>query len=122
MGDAEKQIMWVFDDNLGVISHMSPLKCMLWALIRIASARLMSIHNIIIFIWRTEKKLSFLKLLEPPRDKTNKMTFAQGEDSDQSGHPPSLIRVFAVCMKKHWVLSYPLSAQQRLIRLGGCAG
>ena len=27
---------------------------------------------------------------------------------------PRLIRVFAVCMKKPWVLSYPLSAQQRL--------
>ena len=36
------------------------------------------------------------------------------EDSDQPGHPPSLIRVFAVRMKKVWVLSYPLSAQQRL--------
>ena len=36
------------------------------------------------------------------------------EDSDQSGHPPSLIRVFAVCMKKPWVLSYPLSAQRKL--------
>ena len=33
---------------------------------------------------------------------------------DQPGHPPSLIRVFAVCMKKAWVLSYPLSAQHRL--------
>ena len=32
---------------------------------------------------------------------------------DQPGHPPSLIRVFAVRMKKAWVLSYPLSAQQR---------
>ena len=29
-------------------------------------------------------------------------------------HPPSLIRVFAVRMKKLWVLSYPLSAQRRL--------
>ena len=29
-------------------------------------------------------------------------------------HPPSLIRVFAVCMKKAWVLSYLLSAQRRL--------
>ena len=28
--------------------------------------------------------------------------------------PPSLIRVFAVRMKKVWVLSYPLSAQLRL--------
>ena len=47
---------------------------------------------------------------------------APSEDSDQPGHPPSLIRVFAVRMKKAWVLSYPLSAQRRLIRLGGCPG
>ena len=39
---------------------------------------------------------------------------APNEDSDQPGHPPSLIRVFAVRMKKAWVLSYPLSAQRRL--------
>ena len=39
---------------------------------------------------------------------------APSEDSDQPGHPPSLIRVFAVRMKKAWSLSYPLSAQQRL--------
>ena len=39
---------------------------------------------------------------------------APSEDSDQPGHPPSLIRVFAVRMKKAWVLSYPLSAQRRL--------
>ena len=32
------------------------------------------------------------------------------EDSDQTGHPPSLIRVFAVRMQKAWVLSYPLRA------------
>ena len=31
-----------------------------------------------------------------------------------AGHPPSLIRVFAVRMKKGWILSYPLNAQQRL--------
>ena len=36
------------------------------------------------------------------------------EYSDQPGHPPSLIRVFAVRMKKAWVLCYPLSAQRRL--------
>ena len=47
---------------------------------------------------------------------------APSEDSDQPGHPPSLIRVFAVRMKKAYVLSYPLSAQRRLIRLGGCPG
>ena len=36
------------------------------------------------------------KLNQPPHDKTNKMTFAPSEDSDQSGHLPSLIRGFAV--------------------------
>ena len=51
---------------------------------------------------------------EPPHDKTNKMACAPSEDSDQPGHPPSLIRVFAVRMKKAWVLTYPLSAQRRL--------
>ena len=39
---------------------------------------------------------------------------APSEDSDQPGHPPRLIRVFAVRMKKAWVFSYPLSAQWRL--------
>ena len=37
---------------------------------------------------------------EPHRDKTNKMACVPSEDSDQPGHPPSLIRslirVFAV--------------------------
>ena len=36
------------------------------------------------------------------------------EDLDQPHRPPSLIRVFTVHMKKAWVLSYPLSVQQRL--------
>ena len=47
---------------------------------------------------------------------------APSEDSDRPGHLPSLIRVFAVRIKKAWVLSYPLSAQRSLIRLGGCPG
>ena len=33
---------------------------------------------------------------ESPHDKTNKMTFVPSEDSDQPGHPPSLIKVFAM--------------------------
>ena len=33
---------------------------------------------------------------EPPRDKTNKLICVPSEDSDQPGHPSSLIRVFAV--------------------------
>ena len=46
--------------------------------------------------------------------KTQQNECAPSEDSDQPGHPPSLIRVFAVRMKKRWVFSYPLSAQRRL--------
>ena len=55
-----------------------------------------------------------LSTYEPPHDKTNKMACAPSEDSDQPGHPPSLIRVFTVRMMKTWTLSYPLSAQRRL--------
>ena len=51
---------------------------------------------------------------EPPHDKTNKTTCAPSEDSDQAGHPPSLIRVFAVLMSNHWALNYLLRAQWRL--------
>ena len=51
---------------------------------------------------------------EPPHDKTNKMACVPNEDSDQPGHPPSLIRVFADRMKKAWVLSCALSAHRRL--------
>ena len=44
-----------------------------------------------------------------PHDNTSKSTSARREDSDQPGHPPSLIRAFAVRMKKAWVLSDPLN-------------
>ena len=37
------------------------------------------------------------------------MACPPSEDLDQPGRPPSLLRVFAVRMKKAWVLSYPLS-------------
>ena len=47
---------------------------------------------------------------------------ASSKDSDQPGHPPSLTSVYTVRMKKACVLSYPLSPQRRLIRLGGCPG
>ena len=39
---------------------------------------------------------------------------APSEDSDQPGHSPSLIRVFAVRLKEAWILSYPLSTQRKL--------
>ena len=41
---------------------------------------------------RNEPPQSF----EPPHNKTNKMTCAPSEDSDQPGYPPCLIRVFVV--------------------------
>ena len=55
-----------------------------------------------------------MKWFEPPHDKTNKMACAPNEASNQPGHLPSLIWIFAVHMKKHWTFSYLLSAQQRL--------
>ena len=42
------------------------------------------------------------------------MICAPSKDSDQLGHQPSLIIVFAVPKRKAWTLSYPLSAQLRL--------
>ena len=57
---------------------------------------------------------SYIYIYEPTHDKTNKIACSPIEDSDQPWHPPSLIRVFVVRMKKHWVFSYPLSAQWRL--------
>ena len=44
--------------------------------------------------------LHIIQIFEPHCDKTNRTTCLPSEDSDQPGHPPSLIRVFAVHMKK----------------------
>ena len=61
------------------------------------------------------RKLSMTEnTYEQCHDKINRMACTPSEDSDQPGHPPSLIRVFAVRIKKAWVLSYPSGAQQRL--------
>ena len=58
---------------------------------------------------------------EPLHDKTNNVAVRPVKTQISLGIPPSLIRVFDVRMIP-WVLSYPLSAQQRLIKLGGCPG
>ena len=55
---------------------------------------------------------------EPPHDKSNKMACGPSEDSDQPGHPPNLIRVFSVCMKKTQVLSYPMSPREDSYQTG----
>ena len=54
------------------------------------------------------------KAFEPPHDKTSKRVCAPSEDSDQPGHPPSLIGVFTICVKRAWFLNYPLCAQWKL--------
>ena len=76
---------------------------------------------------------------EPSHDKTNKMACAPSQDSDQPGHPPSLIRVFTVrsmCSlgpkitvrsMGSWGPKISSCGQRRLwsdwgIRLGGCPG
>ena len=74
------------------------------------------------FVMRRLKSVALISLLQE-HDSGNKLAAtwqnqqsecASSEDSDQAGHPPSLIRVFAVRMKIAWVHSYPLSAQRRL--------
>ena len=47
------------------------------------------------FVIKVDHELQ-ISTVQPAHDKTNKMVCAPSEDSDQPGHPPSLIRVFAV--------------------------
>ena len=48
-----------------------------------------------------ERSLKSKQQLHLSRDMTNQQNeCAQSEDSDQPGHSPSLIRVFALCMKQ----------------------
>ena len=68
------------------------------------------------------KLIRIEKAFEPPHDKTNKMTYATSEDSDQPGIPPSLIRVFAVHSMGSWGPNVSSCGHRRLIRLGGCPG
>ena len=53
--------------------------------------------------------------------KPAKWSVCQGKTRISLGIHP-VRSVFTVCMKKPWVLSYPLSTQRRLIRLGRCEG
>ena len=65
--------------------------------------------------------VSWVSLLEPPHDKTNNVVVCPAKTQLSLGIRP-VWSVFPVRMKKAWVLSYPLSAQRKLIRLGGCPG
>ena len=61
-------------------------------------------------------------VFESWHDKTNKMCGQPAKTQISLGICPVWSRVFAVHVKKARVLSYPLSAQLRLIRLGRCPG
>ena len=67
--------------------------------------------------WRNKKKYLSQHMTKP-----TKWHVRPAIKSDQPEHLPSLIRVFAVRMKKAWLLKFPLSVQRRLIRLDGCPG
>ena len=47
--------------------------------------------NTVIYCWWGLDAMITI-IIVPEHDKTNKMTCAPSEDSDQPGHPPSLIR------------------------------
>ena len=57
------------------------------------------------------RMLNHDQYLSPDMTKQTKWVCAQRR-LRSAVHPPSLIRVFAVRMKKAWVLSYPLSASE----------
>ena len=74
----------------------------------------------VIFIWwvglynkKWQAECGYNRKHEPHHDKTNKMSVPPAKTQISLGG--YLIRVFAVRMKKPWVLSYPLSAQWRLL-------
>ena len=80
-------------------------------------------ENVSVINRLTGKKVNIVEMLnEPQQDKINKMTCAPSKDTDQPARLRSLVRVFAVDVKNPWMVGYTLSAQQRLIRLGGCKG
>ena len=58
-------------------------------------------------VW-SESPLSAWRTLASAKTQINPCIRPVWSES-QPGHPPSLIRVFTVRMKKVWVLSYPLS-------------
>ena len=68
------------------------------------------IYAPIIQIPQYEKNWNVLSVCDnwPATWQNQQSDCAPSEDSDQPGHPPSLIRIFAVRMMKVWTLSYPL--------------
>ena len=62
--------------------------------------------SFLVAYFRTKKVLNICNILfEPPYDKTNKMTVAPSEVSDQPGHQPRQIRDFPYAQ---WVAKVPM--------------
>ena len=134
--------MFSFDTCLGrvILSELSDFSFIVHVFksyVRLQSILDQTIKRSKVLINALLRTLHLALAFEPRHDKTNNVSVRPAKtNSDQPGHPPSLISVFAVRMKKSWALSYPLSAQQRLwsdwadaertaktlIRLGGCPG
>ena len=55
-------------------------------------------------------------------DKTNKMTCVPSEDSDQPGHPPSLISLHCALNGYLRTKAFFMRTAKTLIKLGGCPG
>ena len=82
-------------------------------------------HNFLI-LWQLFCSVAFFRWpyiyyssVEPRHDITNKVTGRPSKTQISLGICP-VWSVFAIRMKKAWVLSYPLSTRWRLIRLGRC--
>ena len=69
-----------------------------------------------------ERKLKVLKAFEPPHGKTNKMTCAPSEDTDQPGHPPSLNSLHCQHEEAEGPKLPIKRTAETLTRLGGCPG
>ena len=66
------------------------------------------------------KRSGSQKPKDPAHDKTYKMACASSEDSDQPGHPPSLISVLAVRSMCSQGPKHSSRTAKTLVRLGGC--
>ena len=95
-----------------------------WNKSYIVYGRIRSVH---MYIRRRPSKCLTVKgsllyiIMSPCMTKPTKW-HAPSEYSDQPEHPPSLIRVFAVGVKKAWSLATLWRTAKTLIRLGWCPG
>ena len=76
---------------------------------------------------KSRAKCVFFFPSELQNNKTNKMTCVPSKNSDQPGHPPSLISLHFLCLHEETLGPWrptdsALRAQRRLIRLDRCSG